>query len=427
MGQNKGSILFISSVDPINGPGQIALNHIEAFRENGYEVDFLTKYRVEGRPDINYILKRKIKISNFLFKVWRKLFKINTTGHHLFYKNEKYPPVRINKILKKIRHDYDILIIYFWQDLLSYRTVEAIYDRMSKKPKVVFLCADYSVMTGGCHFMLDCTNYKKGCGNCPMLGKYANDNDFTAKNVEYRIRVNEKIRPVVISNTYMQTFLRQSPVMKSGARLAYGSMILDLNFYKEMNQKECRKSLGISDNKFVILFGCQNFHEERKGMRYLIDALSALFEKISEEERENVMLISIGHSSKSLEKLLMFKHKHFGYVHSCELPQFYSAANVFVSPSIDDAGPSMVNQSIACGTPVVSFDIGTASEVIKDSGAGYCVPLRDSISLAESIFKIIHQSETERLSMRKKSRDIAVKYHSYNSIVKSFEDAISAS
>lgn len=425
--KTKGSILFISSADPLVGPGGIAFDYVKALRQNGYDVDFLTKYQVEGREDIKYVLKsrKESKFTNFKYKLWKRIIKPVYGEHALFYRRENEPPVSINKVKKAISKDYDIVIIYFWQTLLSYRTVEAIYDMMREKPQFIFLCADYSPMTGGCHFMGDCRNYKTGCGNCPIITKYSHKNDFSAKNVKDRIRINSKIRPIVCANRYMLSFFEQSPVMQSGAHLMLDTMILDLEKFKELDRRESRLNLGISlDTEFIILFGCQSLNDKRKGISYLLESLEKLYDELEVEERQSILILTVGNINDELSSRIKFKHKHLGYVSMDELPQIFTAADVFVSPSVNDAGPSMVNQSIACGTPVVSFEIGTALDVIQNTGAGFCVPLKDSQAMSDAISKIFRQSEEERKKIRLVCLDVAKRFHSYEAFIKRLETAI---
>lgn len=425
MPKGELSMLIISSADPMSGPGGIALDYVNAFREAGYTVDFLTKFEVPGHPDFMFVEKHGSNtFDNFRFKLWIKFVKPDTANHALFYRKESEPPVGISKVLKKIKKDYDIILIYFWQGLLSYRTVEAIYDKMQKKPLVLFLCPDYSVMTGGCHFVGDCKNYQSGCGNCPMLGKYASAEDFTAWNVKDRIRINAKLRPIVFANTYMQTFMSRSPVMGSGASLEFASMILDMNRIKQCDRKDVRSRLGIANSQFVILFGSQNMSDERKGMRYLFESLNHFFNRLTDDERDKVIVLSVGKTTPEIESEIPFKQLNMGYIEIDRLVELYSAADVFISPSIDDAGPSMVNQSIACGTPVIAFEIGTAIDVIKNMGSGICVPLYDTYKMADAIKAIYHQTTEEKLMMRKTSRLVAYKFHSYSAVVERIEKSL---
>ncbi|MCM1139764.1 MAG: glycosyltransferase [Muribaculum sp.] len=423
---NKKNVLFISSLSPLKGPGTIAFDYIKALKEGNYNVDFLTLYPVDKHPEIIPVYKNgKKRFHNFWFKLRKKFFKFDQLKTHgLFYGSESSPPCPTNKLISSIPKEYDIIVIFFWQQLLSYSSVEAIYDKMRNKPKVVFLCADYSPMTGGCHFMGNCQNYKVGCGNCPMFHKFKLL-DCTKKNVIERIRINTKIKPIVMINHYMSQFFRNSPVMKTGANLTLVSIILNLDKFKPYNSVFSQNKLGIRlKDKFVILFGCQSMDDEKKGIKYMLESLTALYAKMNEEQRKSIILLSIGACESSILENLLFDHINLGYVNYDDLPYVYSCASVFLSPSINDAGPSMVNQSIACGTPVVAFEIGTAIEVIKNQGTGYCVPLLDTKLYSDAIYSIFRLNSKEYEAMRVRCRMIAEEKHSYTAFLDKFNTVL---
>lgn len=412
-------VLFISSANPLIGPGAIGMDYYNALLQGGYDVDFLTLKKVPGFPNIKYIYDKRIpKFDHFWFKLNKKLGRFkDDENHHIFYMKESQPPVAINKILSKIRRDYDIIIVFFWQGLLSYKTLKAIYDLCKPAPKVIFISADYSPMTGGCHFPGKCENYKIGCGNCPVLVN-SKKKDFTSWNVAYRENVIKEIKPHIFVNTYMSKFFRQSPVINSGAILDKASIIVDTNRFYPQDRSSLMKEFNIpTEKKFIILFGCQNLNDPRKGMQYLIEALNLFWEKLTTEERKSVLLLSIGKDNEKLNSWIKFERKHLGYVDFAKLPKIYSLASVFLSPSVNDAGPSMVNQSLCCGTPVISFEMGTALDVITDFKNGYKVPLKNSEAFAEAINKMFHLTMAEYNFMRHQARDLALKDHSYDSFI----------
>lgn len=419
---NSKRILYISSADPQKGPGAIAMDHFRALKEAGYDVDFLTKYQVKDFPEIKYVLEKpenryldRIRRFKYYFlKRFRKP-KPDMGPFFYFYSKETVPPVPVKKVLKKISKNYDLIIVYFWQDLLSYETMDKIYNKSGNNPKVYFINADYSTMTGGCHFFCSCRNYETGCGKCPMINS-DNPNDFTSWNMNYRKKVIEKIKPYVSVNSYSSQYFKNSILFKNNERFIQGTMILDLDKYKPVPFEDLAKKYNIDyKDKFIILFGCQNFKEERKGMKYLLESLKIFYDNLSSKEKEKVLLLTIGLSNGLEEKLPPFEQKHLGYVSVDDLPKVYSMANVFISPSINDPGPSMVNQSIACGTPVIAFEMGTAIDVIKDKGSGFCLPLKDTKKMSDAILKTFRMSHEEYDNLRQTSRKVAEEYHSYHS------------
>ena len=65
------------------------------------------------------------------------------------------------------------------------------------------------------------------------------------------------------------------------------------------------------------------------------------------------------------------------------MARFYSSGDVFVNFTQEDNLPSVNIESIACGTPVVTYQTGGASEMIQEGVNGFSVPKGD-FALAKS-------------------------------------------
>ena len=194
------------------------------------------------------------------------LLKSSKSGFSFFYRKENAPPVDEKWVLKKVDKKYDLVIVVFWQGLLSFSTIEKLYDKL--KCQFHFRFVDYSPMSGGCHFTMDCDRYKIGCGMCPAFGS-TNKFDFTAYNVKERMRIYDKVKPVIYGNSYMQSFYKDSFLLKN---MQYESSypIVNESEFSPLNRLEIRMELGISETKkFLILFGCQHLNDVRKGINYL--------------------------------------------------------------------------------------------------------------------------------------------------------------
>lgn len=423
-------ILYISSLDPTKGPGAIAMDHYKAFKQYGYEVDFLTMLPVESHPEIKYVLKKpypKYSFHQISYKLTKLLLNPKYyKDHGFFYRKETEAPIPFKKLANIINIDYDIIVVYFWQRLMSYYTLKSIFEHniANPNPKVVFFNADYSTITGGCHFIGECRNYKFGCGECPMINS-SNKNDFTSWNVKFRKAVIERLKPYVFTNSYMRPFFENSFIMNSGATICNSKMVLDLNKFSRKDRIELNLKYDIpGKDNFVMLFGCQDLNDERKGMKYLIQSINYFLECLSKEEKDRVLIVTIGNNSKIISDACNVRMRHLGFVSVEVLPEIYSLADVYLSPSINDAGPSMVNQAIACETPVIAFEIGSALDVVKDKGTGFCVPLKDTKAFSDAIHKIYKMDALDYKIMKDRCRTVAMEMHSYKSFINNFEKQI---
>ena len=407
-------VLVISSVDPFYGPAIVGLNHYNAIRRGGCEVDFLTKYPVEGHPEFISVYDQKPKKPSQLARVIKKIFRILGIGalnrqsldNVFYYEKETDPTVPVGDVLRRINKPYDVVYIMFWQGVLSFAHIEAIYDKL--KCQIQFRCVDYSPMSGGCHFTGDCQRFEIGCGCCPGI-RSKKENDFTRFNINYRKRVYDKVKPIVYGNTYMNTIYRRSYLLKDYDRVEVVYPLSDNETYHPLDMDLCRKKYNINSGKsFLILFGCQHLNDPRKGMTFLLEAIKQFHKSLTDEERKNVLLVIIGHDIRAIKDQLFFEYQYLGYVNPVDLPAIYSMSNLFLSPSVNDAGPSMVNQAMSCGTPVVSFEMGTALDVVKGRDTGYCAKLRDPFDFAKGISHIFNLSENEYAELRSRCRKVAL-------------------
>jgi glycosyltransferase involved in cell wall biosynthesis len=87
----------------------------------------------------------------------------------------------------------------------------------------------------------------------------------------------------------------------------------------------------------------------------------------------------------------------------------YQAADVYVCPSIEDSGPMMINQSIMCGTPVVSFEMGVALDLVVTGKTGYRAKLKDTGDMAKGILDILTLDEDNYKIMSVNCRELALK------------------
>lgn len=405
-------ILFISSVDPLHGPGRLMLDTYEAMKRGGYEVDFYTQYTVSGHPEIYALCgdgpDLRTRIRNYVFTRMQK------PAYYFFYGREEQPPVPVSLILKQLKGPYDLIYIGFWQGLLSFKTVSSIWERYHAP--VALAAVDCSVMTGGCHYPHDCQGYRHECGHCPGL-KASWFDTFTRHNMSYRATFYKKIDPLIVCNTHTERMFRESSLLRD-SHLVRGYPVIDESFFRPRDKSALRKKYEIPDEKqFILLAGVQNFSDDRKGGRYMLEALEAFHGNLSVKDRQKILFLSVGHPSLEMSRISL-DHRSLGYVDLESLAELYALSDLFLSPSIEDAGPMMVNQALSCGTPVVSFRIGTALDVVEGKGTGYCARLKDAEDFAAGIRQHFLMTQAQRAEMSERCREVALEMTSFHACVR---------
>lgn len=163
----------------------------------------------------------------------------------------------------------------------------------------------------------------------------------------------------------------------------------DPRIFSPLNKSECRRSLNISDNDFVLV--TTGRLSWVKGWQLLIDATMELY---SDNEFRNIRLIFVGDGEdrkkvENYNKLLIDKNiiKLVGKLNQNEIARYLSAADVFVLGSYTEGWPTSLVEAMACGCPIVTTNVSAASEIVREGTNGYIVNDRDSINFANTIKK----------------------------------------
>jgi glycosyltransferase involved in cell wall biosynthesis len=281
-----------------------------------------------------------------------------------------------------------------------------------------------ALFTGGCHYSNGCDRYTSGCGNCPGL-RSNSDSDLTTRNIAFKNRYLDVDRFVTLSNIWLSGHLKKS-FLFSEIKDFYLNIPINENQFTLSDLGLARKRLDIPFEKKVIFFGAAYVTEERKGLRFLLRALKALHDELSEEERTSYLLLIAGNLTEDVVSELTFEAKILGHLSHERLPWAYQASDIFVSPSIQDAGPMMVIQSLLCGIPVVTFSMGNAFDFVENGVTGYKVPVGDVTGLKDGIKSILNMPISDRIFMRDSCRSVAMKKSSLEAFSKRFVEIYDA-
>lgn len=137
-----------------------------------------------------------------------------------------------------------------------------------------------------------------------------------------------------------------------------------LNYMRELN------------NKHIIL-GVAFDWGYRKGL----DMFIQLSKSLSNTSYKIVLVGTDNEIDRQLPKEIISIHRTQDQY---ELAKLYAMADVFVIPTREDNYPTVNLESIACGTPVVTFKTGGSPEML-DQKTGIVVSKNDITSLVKAI------------------------------------------
>lgn len=260
-----------------------------------------------------------------------------------------------------------------------------------KSKKIVWTLHDMNAFTGGCHYAAGCKKYEQQCGSCPQLGSnQANDlsRQIWARKYEAFRQLDITI---VTPSLWLANCVKRSTLLSSFPVhvIPYG---LPTDIYRPYSQSQIRHSLQIPKDVFVILFGAESVANARKGFVHLLKALEHLK---TQHSRDQIALATFGSHAQATIQHLHLPTFIFDYMDKeSELAMVYSMADVTVIPSLEDNLPNVVLESLACGTPVVGFDVGGIPDMVEHQINGYIATVGDNKKLADGMRWVMEQKKT---------------------------------
>jgi glycosyltransferase involved in cell wall biosynthesis len=89
----------------------------------------------------------------------------------------------------------------------------------------------------------------------------------------------------------------------------------------------------------------------------------------------------------------------------------YSAADVFVVPSLEDNLPLTALEALACGIPSIAFSAGGMPDIVREGQTGILTPTGDVGALRRAIAELLQNPE-RRATMSQECRRVAVQEYS---------------
>ena len=376
-------ILHLSSSDIAGGAARAAHRLHSGLRLSGHDSHMLVEKKSSLEPEVHQYyaprrmsarLYRKLRRGN-ISNDWHKACKNKPAGFDRFTDDRS---AHGSLLLEAIK-GYDIVNLHW---VANFVDVGEVLPRLTRELPVVWTLHDMNSMTGGCHYNAGCERYKSGCGSCPQIGSTEED-DYSHQIFQRKAEAYEGIDlnnlTIVTPSEWLGSCAGDSVLLKKFSRhvIPYG---LNLEDFTPRDQDFARDVLRIPHDAKVLLFVADYMDNKRKGFRLLMDALAEL-------KDDGVICITLG-DSRGTSTPEGVKALHLGKLSDDRIVSLaYSAADLFVCPSVQDNLPNTVLEAISCGTPCVAFDIGGMPDMIEEGVTGWLAKSVDSVELSSAIGK----------------------------------------
>ena len=253
-----------------------------------------------------------------------------------------------------------------------YLNYQILFEYLNKTDiKVVWTFHDCWAFTGHCfHFVTkDCSKWKTGCYECPMRNVQPKSVlDMSVKNYELKkwFFGGCKNLTIVSCSDWMAGFVRQSflkdkriEVIKNG---------VDLSVFKPVDIAK--------ENGGYSVLAVSSVWNQEKGLYDIFELRELLPNEYS--------IVIVGLSAKQIRQLPTGIKGIERTQNVDELVQLYYRADVLINPTYADTFPTVNLESLACGTPVVTYRTGGSPEAVSPE-TGVVVEQGDVAGMAEAV------------------------------------------
>lgn len=280
--------------------------------------------------------------------------------------------IEIEKIKPDVIHLHNIHGYYVnYEILFKYLAAVSI--------PVVWTLHDCWSITGHCtHFQnIGCEKWISECMNCPNKNEYPKSlfRDNSRANYKKKKQLFNSVNDITIIPVcnWLDEIISKSFLVSAERQVIVNGV--DLDVFTPLKKRSLLKNkIGVY-SKFMIL-AVATVWGVSKGF-YDIKLLSSL---ISEDD----VIVVVGLSSIQIKEL---PDNIIGIERTeniKQLVELYSAADVFINPTYQDTLPTVNMESLACGTPVITYDTGGCKDIV-DPNTGIILERGNLYSLLESI------------------------------------------
>lgn len=278
----------------------------------------------------------------------------------------------------------DLVHIHWIAGFMDYSS----FFRKIQKP-IVWTLHDRNPILGGFHYKLDQEQ------NPQYEGLNREIRRIKTKAIQQKPELT-----VISPSRWMQKQAQASAQFKGLEHLLIPNG-LDTQVFKPIDKRVARQILNLPQDKKIVLFVSEYIHNRYKGFDFVRQALRQL-------PQEDLLLCTSGNGAPSDPNLAIC---NLNFIDDDRLLTVaYAAADIFVMPSLEDNLPNTVLEAMACGTPVLGFDVGGIPEMVQHHNTGLLVEPRNVEDLADKISYLLSHEEV-RQNLGKNAREVAIARH----------------
>lgn len=386
-------VLIVNTSERTGGAAVAAHRLLDALNANGVKAKMLVRNKETDKLTVVGLRGGLLQQWKFLWERWTIFCRLHFHRQQLFELDTASAGNDITR-LPEFREADIIHLHWVNQGMLSLRGIQKILR--SGKP-VVWTMHDLWPATAVCHYARGCYRFKNQCKNCPRLPRHSLFNDLAAKVWKTKTQMlNHQTIHFVACSHWLEGEAKKSGLLKGQPVTSIPNPI-STQIFHPTDRAVARQQLGLPQKGRILLFVSQRVTVERKGIHYFIDAINQLASQHPDMAASTSIAILGGHAEEIADQLPLPTHL-LGYVNDEQrIVAAYNAADVFVTPSLEDNLPNTIMEAMACGIPCVGYRVGGIPEMIDHLTNGYVAKFRSVDDLANGIHWVLDEADSDSL------------------------------
>lgn len=305
------------------------------------------------------------------------------------------------------RYDPDVIHLHNLHGY--YINIEILLNHLKEaNKKVIWTLHDCWAFTGHCAYFdyVGCDKWKTGCEKCPQKKEYPKSFLLDHSKLNYQTKkelfTNVKNLTIVTPSHWLAGLVKESFLGEYPVEVIHNG--IDLEIFKP-TPSNFREKYHCEDK--TIILGVANVWDRRKGLETFI--------KLAKELPDDFQIVLVGLSKKQVKQLPDNIIKIERTNSARELAEIYTAANVFVNPTLEDNFPTTNLESLGCGTPVITYDTGGSPECVTNLN-GLIIKKNNIDELIKEILNSRSIIIKENFIKRTEEFNKNIKFHNYLTI-----------
>lgn len=403
MSQKRLKIVLLSYHNQNGGAGIACGRLAKALQKEGHEVHYLVQEKTGNDDSIELndtLWKKCMAFLRFIGeRIYFRFFEKDKSIRFLFNPGIFGTDLSQHPLIKSA----DIIHLH-WVNF-GFLSIQNIRQLTELGKPIFWTLHDMWAFTGGCHHSGDCQRFQEYCGDCKFLKK-PNYGDLSHR--LWREKVfgfeSDHLRFITCSNWLENKAKSSSLLMQHSIETIPNA--IDLSIFQVKDKQMARQNLHLSNDKNYLLFVAMRVSAPNKGFDYLKNALH-IWQKNHPEIANKTEVLVIGEINQPslINEIALPVHVLGKISEVSQMVDIYNAADVFITPSLEENLPNTIMEAMSCGTSCLGFEVGGIPEMIDHLNNGYIAKFKDTQEMAKGIQICLENS----IQFGKNARSKAVK------------------